>query len=429
MAGESPGQRLAANRGGYALALALASVFVTTPAWPESAASETTADKATTFSEEEANANQVNTSTNEDPEAARRAERQYVFPPARGDFEYNIYGSLRLHVINAFEPESDDAELKLGDGASRVGISGEWHFVDNWNLFGRLESGFDILDTFTWKAQNDNGGYLNPRLYYFGIESDFIYLKLGKSWSAYYQVAGAADRFSIFGGNATGVYNAGTDGGATGTGRADNALQTRAFIDVERWAGVKPFNLNLQYQHGEPIPHVPSKQYGPTYSVSTWLETEKELGLGIAWHKASINGIGSPEMDQAGISGDAVAWALAFKTYGERWLASLVYSRLKNIETTNEARYFDGTGIELFAQWQLRDRWWLTGGGNYLEPDDDDPDAGEYSIRFLVLGVRYTFDSFNRMLYAEWRNDFGKLADGTSRGNEFTVGFRWDFGY
>jgi len=33
------------------------------------------------------------------------------------------------------------------------------------------------------------------------------------------------------------------------------------------------------------------------------------------------------------------------------------------------------------------------------------------------------------MLYAEWRDDYGKLADGTRRGNEVTVGFRWDFGY
>ena len=110
-------------------------------------------------------------------------------------------------------------------------------------------------------------------------------------------------------------------------------------------------------------------------------------------------------------------------------MASLVFSRLENIETTDQFLYFDGTGAELFAQWQFRDRWWLAGGGNYLDPDSDDPDAGQYQIRYLVLGVRYTFDSFNRMLYAEWRDDYGKMADGTRRGNEFTVGFRWDFGY
>ena len=76
----------------------------------------------------------------------------------------------------------------------------------------------------------------------------------------------------------------------------------------------------------------------------------------------------------------------------------------------------------------FKNRWWLT-GGNYLDPDNDDPDAGEYLIQYLVLGLRYTFDSFNRIAYAEWRIDNGNLADGSPNGNEFTVGERWDFGY
>ena len=66
----------------------------------------------------------------------------------------------------------------------------------------------------------------------------------------------------------------------------------------------------------------------------------------------------------------------------------MVLSRLKNIETTNEGKYFNGRGAELFAQWEFRDKWWLTGGGNYLVPDDDEPDAGEYEILYMVLGFR-----------------------------------------
>jgi len=33
------------------------------------------------------------------------------------------------------------------------------------------------------------------------------------------------------------------------------------------------------------------------------------------------------------------------------------------------------------------------------------------------------------MFYAEWRNDYGTLADGTPARNEFTIGLRRDFGY
>lgn len=420
-------------RGSIHLCLILILIFEVSPVWSQVTGAEES-DNANDIdtvelSGSQTKASETNISTNEDPEARRRAERasEPFFETSRFKFDY--YGSVRLHAINNFDAVSGESEQSLGDGASRAGVTGEWLLSKNWNLFGRLESGFDILDTFTTKAQNDNGGFLTPRLYYLGIESDSLYLKYGKSWSAYYQVAGAADRFSIFGGNAAGVYNAGTDGGATGTGRADNALQTRLYMDISKWTAFKPFNVNLQFQRGEPIPRVDNETYGSTYSLSAWLETEREFGFGIAWHRAAIDGVGEPAYEEVGISGDAEALAVTLKTYGDRWLASLVLSRLENIETTDQFKYFDGVGAELFAQWEFKNHWWVTGGGNYLNPDNDDPDAGEYIIRYLVLGLRYTFDSFNRMAYAEWRIDNGKLADGSSNGNEFTVGVRWDFGY
>jgi predicted porin len=378
--------------------------------------------------EKQIQATETDVGTNEDPEAKRRAERLAEPAKAAKTLEFEIYGSARIHAINEFDPDTGDRSNSLGDGASRIGVSGGWHFREGWNLFGRLESGFDILDTFTPKAQNDEGGIFTPRLYNFGLESDSFYLKFGKSWSSYYQVAGAADRFAIFGGNGVGIYNAGTDGGATGTGRADNALQTLLYMDVSSWTGIKPFNLNVQYQSDEPVPRANGLKYGSTFSLSAWFETQRDIGVGLAWHRANIHEPERPEFAAVGITGDAQALAVAFKTYGDRWLARLVLARLENLETTNEFRYFDGEGAELFAQWEFHDKWWLIGGGNWLRPDDDSPMAGEYEVSYLVLGLRYTLDSFNRMLYAEWRKDEGTLADGTPNGDEFTVGLRWDFG-
>jgi hypothetical protein len=99
------------------------------------------------------------------------------------------------------------------------------------------------------------------------------------------------------------------------------------------------------------------------------------------------------------------------------------------LETQSEdGTYFDGRGIEVFGQWQLKGRWWLIGGYNDLKPDDDDTAAGEFRTRFSVLGARYTPRSFERMLYCEYRLDRGRLADGSPRDDEFTIGIRWDFG-
>ena len=261
------------------------------------------------------------------------------------------------------------------------------------------------------------------------MTGDGWYTKLGKSWSVYYQVAGAADRFSIFGGNAAGVYNAGTDGGDTGTGRANDALQTRVFIDIEKWTTLRPGNVNLQFQNEQSIPRLEGKEYGQSWSASAWQETDFGVGVGVAYHRAAIDDPMDPVIRAAGIDGDARAIAVALKTSGDRWFVSFVWASLDNIETTNEGKYFDGRGLELFGQWQFHDKWWLVGGGNWLEPDEEQPLVGEYQIRYAVLGLRYTFDGFNRMAYAEWRNDYGYLADGTPGKNEFTLGVRWDFGY
>ena len=249
----------------------------------------------------------VDVDTNEDRDAKRLAEKKYVKRQPVETLDVDLYGSLRLHAINAYDVTTGSSDLKLADGASQAGATGNWRFKQNWNVFGRLEYGFNLIDTVTAKAQTDSGGNLTPRLHNLGLESEALFVKFGKSWSTYYQVAGAADRFSIFGGDAAGIYNAGTDGGATGTGRADSAFQTHLFLDFGRWTHIKPIKLNAQYQHGEPIPHADGFKYGSAYSLSAWFETERNIGVGLAWHNASIDSSDRNLLAPLGIDGDAQA--------------------------------------------------------------------------------------------------------------------------
>jgi hypothetical protein len=144
-------------------------------------------------------------------------------------------------------------------------------------------------------------------------------------------------------------------------------LQARIYTNSLKAFRIKPFNLNLQYQHGQPIPWVENRHYGKQYGASAWLD---------------------------------------------------------NIETTDQNKYVNARGAELYVQWEFKKRWWLVGGGNWLKPYDDDPEAGHFEKAYWVLRLRYTLDSFNRMLYAEYRIDYGTLYDGTPRKNELTLGFR-----
>ena len=73
-------------------------------------------------------------------------------------------------------------------------------------------------------------------------------------------------------------------------------------------------------------------------------------------------------------------------------------------------------------------RWWMTGGWNYLKPNDNQIQAGNYQVKYGVIGLRYSFEKFNRMLYANVRFDSSTTSDANERGlsNTYTVGIRWN---
>lgn len=236
------------------------------------------------------------------------------------------------------------------------------------------------------------------------------------------------DRFAIFGGSASGVYNAGTAGGATGTGRADEILKARIYIDSDlQWfQHLKSGNPNLQVQRSQPIPRVDGAGYDFGAGASAWIETQSEYGITLAANFSRVPD--STLVRDAGIDGDALAIAVSARTFGARWYVSALLTRLENIETMDQNRYINADGIEIYAQWEPIPNWWLIGGLNALEPDTDDPDAGEYRTRYGVIGARYSPSSFERMLYVEYRIDDSRTFDGSPLEDEITFGIRWDFG-
>jgi outer membrane protein N len=379
---------------------------------------------------------------NEDPEAQRRAlarataasakaapEAGQLPPPPEPKTSLDLYASARVHDINTFDPDTGDRRAKIGDGNSRLGARAGWQYNPRWALFGRAEFGYDLVAGLTSRSDLFSGEGLNERLMFAGLDSDHLTVVYGKNWSSYYQIAGLTDRFAVFGGSASGVYNAGSAGQFTGTGRADDALQARISIQSGRGItrGLKPFNLHMQYQQGQPIPFGDGVNYERSYGASALFETEREFTLGIAYNRAEIPE-SQIEAGLAGIDGDAEALAIATRAYGERWYVGILVSRLHNMEVTNEQRYYNGTGVELYAQYEFRKHWWLIGGANWLQPDADDPDSGQFEVKYSVIGGRYSFDSFKHMLYIEYRIDNSRLTNGQTLKDEVTLGVRWDFG-
>jgi len=300
-------------------------------------------------------------------------------------------------------------------------------------LFSRLEAGVNILDEldllFNQGANtplNQAGQSLFLRLLYAGVETPNFILAAGKNWSSYYRVSGFTDRFQGTGASASGTYNAGTDGGSTGTGRADRVLQTRILFREFKNSRLKPFNLNIQLQHGEPIPRVPDASYGTTIGLSVVGASRKDFSVGLAYNHAIISDSEIPSLNSFGIDGDAQAGVLGVRWFSDKWYLATTVARLRNHETTDEDIYFDGWGSEVYGQYNVYKLWWAVAGWNILEPDTDQVQAGNYRIRYGVIGVRYALKEFAQMLYANVRLDSGRLADGSPIDNSYTVGLRWD---
>ena len=345
-------------------------------------------------------------------------------------YDFNLYGNYRLRFRS-----TGGGDFALSDGGSRVGLDGHYQLFPKLKVFGRAEYGFNLLDELDFLVdgkdsapEGEEGARFFKRLLYVGVEIPGNFLTYGKSWSTYYKVAGFTDRFAGTGGDASGTYNAGTDGGATGTGRAQAVLQTRLhFGKLPELIGIKPFNVNFQLQQGEPIPLVDGAKYGTAVGLSGVYQLKSSLALGLAYNYAQIKNRDDPDVRKAGLDGDAQAFLVGTRQFGEKWYLGTVVSRLLNHETTDEGTYFNGWGWEVYGQYQLREKLWLTGGWNYLRPDSDRL-SGDYEIKYTVIGLRYSHDGFQNMVYANMMFDEGRQSDGEMRDNVFTIGVRWNLG-
>jgi hypothetical protein len=239
-------------------------------------------------------------------------------------------------------------------------------------------------------------------------------------------VTSFTDRFIRAGGRGSGTYNAETDGGSTGTGRADKTVQSQLRIDFLPEKVFKPFDLNIQVQHGNTIPFSNNVDYGTAIGVSAIMTTQRNFTVGAAYNHANIDLDANPSLRRLGLSGDAKAAVIGTRAFGDKWYAGFLVSRLKNHETTDDGFYFDGWGSEFYAQYQLRNRLWVNGGYNVLKPDSNQVQAHDFQVKYAVVGLRYTFDDFNRMIYANIRYQDGTSDDGSSRSTVYTVGVKWN---
>jgi len=341
------------------------------------------------------------------PETTATAEESRDSPETRPIARiFRFYGSLRARTLI-----KRDGGVEFDGQTSRIGIRAEYEFTDtrlgNVGVFARAELGFNFLDTTKrLLSGGDSGGgdaenesLFFPRLFFVGVEASTGRLSFGKQWSAYYDVAVFSDQMPFLAGAGTGVYPAGTDGGISGTGRADQALQYR------HPAG--PFDVTAQLQFRNLTEN--STGVIDTFGASVTHQWDERIYLGGAFNVV-LDGVAEPTSGDPKEGDRSAIFGGRYKT--DKLYAAGTLSIFNNHEADDEGRYFGGFGLELYTDYQWTKRLKLRGALSYVKPESDHP--GDYEILTLTPGLNVQLIK-RLVLVVLARLDGSTLSDGSSR--------------
>jgi predicted porin len=329
-----------------------------------------------------------------------------------------FYGSLRGRAF------WNDQGTTFDDSTSRIGLRGQLDVSRTYEFIGRFEVGTNMVGDLSrfligGDPGTEEGSEDRPiplRLAFVGFEGPQGRVTFGKQWSTFYDVGVFTDQAPFFGGVASGVYAAGTDGGISGTGRANQALQYRFAIPHFKF-GVQTQIRNLTSN---------DQSFVDTWGVSAVYQFDEGVTLGAAFNQVR-DGITDPFPDEP-IYGDQALIA------GARWqnddnYYAVTYTDFENHERDDEGEFYSGFGVELYADHLLTERFGIGGTFNYQKPDDDL--MSDYLINFLSVGGGYFLGDKWRF-YLIYKFENSQRSDGTPLGED-TLGaavfynFSWGF--
>lgn len=366
--------------------------------------------------------------------ATREPTRTTTFAPASPDPResgFSLYSRLGAQTAIV------DGEAQVQDAGSRVRLGysspnarflavAEWavNLTTSANTFNAGEttsSGFLILD-------ESRGDVLSARLGYVGVNlGDHGTLTLGKQWSVYYDVTSFTDAFNAFGADATATFNSQTDGGFTGTGRADGAL-------VYRRSFLNKLDIGLQVQ----LRGFENEEFFDGYGFSARARVTPRVELGASFVRSPIQ-----ETTKASIPGfddDAEYRSAGVRYLGDKLTLSAVYAEQRNGDLARfssvldgvpivVAEVFDADGVELFGRYVLGS-WGLIAGYLHYSPRLDannvlmSPSA---EVQHAIVGFDYRA-ARGSLLFAEYRASSGTDIFGVPREDALVLGAKHEFG-
>jgi predicted porin len=328
-------------------------------------------------------------------------------------------------------------DLEVQDNATRVGIN--FTSRSAIKVIAGMEWGVNLVASetqFNLSAQSPSGfgtveSRTNPvflaRLGFAGIDAGPLgRVAVGKMYAVQYDIASyTTDRFNVFGGQGTHAYVAGTDGGETGTGRADRIVQYRntalKFLEVAVQGQFRSTGDDTT-SDGEgaslQIKPLPGLRAGATYTRTNWSPAKQQIrGLGA-----------NSDYVAAGARLDWRVLEMGF-VYSHQHNGDVAFVPTPNSPSQQTPIVFDAHGTELYARVGLG-RFGLIGGWTSQDPKVRDslldPD---FKTRYFILGAEW-FLSKSGKVYSESRIDIDSVTPTGDPGySVFTIGFRYDFSW
>ncbi|MBY6018368.1 porin [Halomonas denitrificans] len=356
---------------------------------------------------------------------------------------FSVGGHLGFNLVQT------DGDTELLDSSSRIRFHYERSVTREWTAEAMMEWGFNAIDSGSQLTLNGDslqaareGDFLFNRLGFLAFEHDrYGRLSAGKQWSVYYDVAGPTDNFIMTGGLASGTYNFGSDGGLSGTGRADSALQYR-----NNWGG---FSVGLQYQArvaGEvgilPPPECEEEnppaecavfedvdiEYDDSYGASLRYRWQNWM-VGVAYNRGDFDST-FRRQQVAELKDEALIIGASYGTLYQPGLYLAVnYADTENHEIDNQNRVFNGNGYEVMLNWTFDNNLTLVSGINELKSDDASYEEvnGVYRKRLYIVGAHYEWGTQLRLYFEAKIDDSDFGFEGLGEEDLYGIGARFFF--
>jgi len=351
-----------------------------------------------------------------------------------GESALDFKGNLSVYYIKSGET------AEINDGFSRYTFDMSHQLKDNWQAMGLLEWGVQISRTGDQIFISNNGltstGATNDttwlRLGYVGVEHEtYGRFTMGKQWGVSYDVASVTDWFEVFGADAQGTYNFGTDGGFSGTGRAEQALQYK--VNYQGLSFGAQYLVSDDEVRTSETPGIDENfgvKFNDSYGLSVIYQAPFDIGLGLAYNKAKVSLIADIDdtkdySQSPKVKDELITAHITYRPYGSLGLhVAAVFTDMTNHETNDVGQVMNKSkGIELFGAYRFDNDVSLIVGYNSLKDNSNTlvGSGNNYHLKYYLLSAKYHWDE-NFYLYIESKFDDSMLIAQESKLAENATG-------